>query len=1088
MRTALKLVIALSVLGLGLGLASITAWQLPQLQSDVSQPPGFDSPGQAMDYFVSQRVAAGEREVAGWRYVSAVRQQAKMRPATSAIRREKGGAPGWEFAGPDNVGGRTREVVFSPQDPDVVFAGGVSGGVWKSLDGGLSWRSTGGAMSNLAVMSMIFDPADLQTLYAGTGEGVYVNRPVSRSRGVRGDGIFVSRDNGASWQQLAATAGNDNFDYVNELVFDNAGRLFAATRAGVWRSDDRGVSWQQVHSVSNVEGCSDMVYSAASNRVLVSCGVHSRGAVYASSDGESWQAVIDDPNVGRTRMAVAPSDSNIIYAMSADRLDYGVRRFSRSDDGGLSWNVRFSRGNAGLIETVMLGNAIFQVDESCQNVIWAGGAGWFHNSLGVDPLNPDIVWSGGVDLFRSDDGGFSFRPAARWWVDESRPWYAHGDHHGVYFHPQFDGNSNKRMYISGDGGIFETLDARAPLGLDLCGDAATGVEWIARNSGYFVTQFYHGAVSADGSQILAGAQDNGTYLSNFGDLDSWRRIYGGDGAYSMFDPRDSQRLYVASQYANLQRSDDGGQSFVALAEDLPIDFRNSAFITPTTLDPNNPDRVWLAGHEAFRSDNRGNSWTIIGSLPAIGSDSVTTAIAVTPGDSDRVLLGFNSGHILRSDNASAAQPRFRATQPGTGNVSSITVDPTDPSRIYATYSNFGATHLLRSEDFGASWQPLDGSEDGYRLPDAPAHTLLVNPDAPQQLLLGTDIGLFVSTDGGQRWLADASGLGNVLVEHLELRQVDGGARVYAFTYGSGAFHAPLASLVAEPINPGWSGAWYDVSNPGQGFQVDANPQSGELVLTWYTYLPQSLGDTRSQNLWLIGNAALVDGQSTMTVYRVVRGQFDSDYDEAVEAIGTLTWVFVDCTSAVVSYQLNVDDQSFDGQIEVSRLTPDAACANFRQFGSGAQSKLPVQTAAGGIEYGHSGVWFEASNPGHGLQVEVLPAQQRMVIGWYAYDFAQSADDGTQPPLWLFGDGSYAGDIATVALGSINDGLFAQPSAAPLLNAGTVTFRAHSCDAASIDYQLLLAGVQRAGSIDLVRLTPPTWCADAPVQSAAGTAN
>ncbi|AZZ96930.1 hypothetical protein [Pseudoalteromonas sp. R3] len=168
----------------------------------------------------------------------------------------------WQNLGPDMVGGRTRTLVFHPQNPDILFTAGISGGIWKSVDGGESWQPVANDLPSMAIGTLVFDPSDNNRLFAGSGEGVYVGRGFTNSIGFAGDGIMTSEDGGQTWYQLESTNNNANFQYVNKLHFGAKGRLYAVTNTGIWLSDDKGERWQQALDQSEVVGgCLELAVS-----------------------------------------------------------------------------------------------------------------------------------------------------------------------------------------------------------------------------------------------------------------------------------------------------------------------------------------------------------------------------------------------------------------------------------------------------------------------------------------------------------------------------------------------------------------------------------------------------------------------------------------------------------------------------------------------------------------------------------------------------------------------------------------------------------------------------------------------------------
>ncbi len=165
----------------------------------------------------------------------------------------------WTPLGPGNIGGRTRVVKFHPAVPTTIFAAGVSGGIWKSEDNGTTWGPTGDGLTNIAVNSLLIDPARPDVMYAGTGEGYFREEVRGTGLPLRGSGIYVTTDGARSWQQLPATSTPD-FHWVNDLEFgvNDSRRIYAATRSGVWRSTDHGATWAQLLAVDVRGGCLDL--------------------------------------------------------------------------------------------------------------------------------------------------------------------------------------------------------------------------------------------------------------------------------------------------------------------------------------------------------------------------------------------------------------------------------------------------------------------------------------------------------------------------------------------------------------------------------------------------------------------------------------------------------------------------------------------------------------------------------------------------------------------------------------------------------------------------------------------------------------
>jgi hypothetical protein len=329
---------------------------------------------------------------------------------------------------------------------------------------------------------------------------------------------------------------------------------------------------------------------------------------------------------------------------------------------------------------------------------------------------------------------------------------------------------------------------------DLCQPLQSQVVFYSLNHGLGVTQFYHGAVFPGAKTYLGGAQDNGTVVGNdtWG-TDGWRMIYGGDGGYVAIDPGNPSIVYAQSQYFDLQKSTNGGNTFVSSRRGIPGS-ELFLFIAPLAMDPSDSRRLWTGGRRLWRSTDAAASWT-----PASASfDGVsqTSALAVAPGNGDRIVVGTNSGKILVSDAASSsgASTNWSWSQPSTGFVTGIAFDPADSNVVYATYGGFGGPHLYRSRDGARSFDSL-GTEGTSPIPDVPAHCVLVDPGWSARLFLGTDIGVFVSEDGGESWAAENTGFATVVTECLTLGTgTDGSNYLFAFTHGRGAWRVKLPAV------------------------------------------------------------------------------------------------------------------------------------------------------------------------------------------------------------------------------------------------------------------------------------------------------
>ena len=781
-------------LALALTLAACTA--------TVTTPPRNDQPDGAAEYYSMRRAGSDDpqRDLARAREVmkrmTRFSTAAEVNSAAFA-----GGRPfdKWIPLGPGNIGGRTRALIVDPVEPRTMYAAGVSGGIWKSVEGGRVWTPIGDDLTNIAVNTLVMDPKDNRTLYAGTGEGFFREEVRGTALPLRGYGIYVTHDAGETWTQLASTA-NADFHWVNDLLVSvhDSSRLYAATRSGVWRSANGGATWTRVLPTTVKGGCLDLALRTDRNDdyLFASCGTFERATVYRSANGTSWQAVLSEQQMGRTSLAIAPSNQSVVYALAASNesgnYHQGMLGVFRSEDSGTTWQQ--VAGNAGGnydVSSLLLTNPVVAQTRLCRSKFQEDqfvNMGWYCNTVAVDPLDPNRVWAGGVDLFRSDDGGRTWGVASYWWINESRGQFVHADQHRIVFDPRYDGTTNRTMYVTNDGGVFRTEDARAETAFGekaVCDSDLSKMAFESLNGNYGVTQFYHGAVFKDGRRFIGGTQDNGTIMGNLTDgINGWERVAGGDGGYVAIDPTDEQYIYAAYQNGNILKTGPG-----------PISFRNARqgladyflFVTPFALDPNEPTRLWTGGTRMWGTDSAAERWHPVSTtLPGLVS-----AIAVAPGRSNRVLAGTNSGYIVRSDEATTTSPtsQWASTRPREGFVSSITFDPADANIAWATYAGFGGVHLWRSTDGGVTWSARAGN-----LPDIPVHSLAIDPTRPGRLYLGTDLGVFVSLDDGETWAVENTGFAAAVTEALVIAPGSRGPAVYAFTHGRGAWRTELVPM------------------------------------------------------------------------------------------------------------------------------------------------------------------------------------------------------------------------------------------------------------------------------------------------------
>ena len=879
----------------------------------------FDQPAEALEWYLQKRLPKGEKQLPIERYFQAKEKIKHMKRFSSAKGKDlppqananeteeifdegefpgstggggagdgsasTGGALGtWQSLGPGNVGGRTRVLLIDPTNADVMYAAAVAGGIWKTTNGGNSWAPLDDFLANIAVTCMAFDPSNSNTIYAGTGEGYF------NADGVRGAGIFKSTDAGAHWTRLAATISNTNFFFVNDIVVSpsNGQHVYAATRSGVFRSLDGGNNWN-LEIASNVangaNGAMDLVIRTdqATDYIFAALGTFSRSHIFRNTDAGgsgTWVDVFSEVNGGRTSLAIAPSNQNVIYAMAsciscpagtnpnfptANYTDglLGVFRSTSSGDAG-SWTTQTRNNSATLQDTLLLSNPVNGALTQCGlGTSQFLNQGWYDNVIAVDPTDENKVWAGGVDLFRSDNGGANWAVASYWWFqingtppNNGDPQLVHADNHIIQFHPNYNGTTNQTMFAGNDGGIYKTDNAKTgnvgySVGTTvgggtitptspICGNEFTPggfftvpspVIWGPLNNNYAVTQFYHGLPYPNGQTYFGGTQDNGTNRgTDAAGPNAWARINGGDGGYVAVNPANTNTIFFETTGLSLRRSTNGGASSASVISGIAGDV--FPFITVFRMDPNTPTRLWIGGRFMWRTDNNATNWTRTSNAQQTGGS--ITAMAIAPGNSNNVIDGAASGQLRRTTiglTANAASvlntvwlQTFTPRGNGNGTISWVEYDPSNINNVWATISNFNGTpnvngtsagHVFRSTDGGNTWTLADGTQTAGNvnaIPDIPAHSVAIDPNDGQRIYVGTDLGVFVSLDGGANWARETTGFSNTVVESLTAVNNNGVTSLFAFTHGRGAFKVTIPTSCAT-VNP-LSQAFFSPGNTG----------------------------------------------------------------------------------------------------------------------------------------------------------------------------------------------------------------------------------------------------------------------------------
>jgi hypothetical protein len=499
----------------------------------------------------------------------------------------------WESKGPDNQGGRTRAIVVDKDLPNVLYAGGVSGGIYKSTNGGTSWiRKIYSAEFGGLIISCMTQAKDTEgTLYAGTGEGFFTNLIPTPGDGSHtgniGGGVYKSVDRGETWTFLTSTdpskTGNSKWQNVQAIATHpvNPSTIYAGTDGGLYKSTDKGETWGS--SALDLPGgytsrtIIDLQISPDGQTIFVAVtnSNNSRCRVYRAINGTETFELVDGISeyTKRISLGIAPSNPNYIYALATSNglggyITQYMEGIYRSTDNGDTW------------EKIVDGNTSTDPID---------GQGTYNSCIGIDPYNEHRFFVGGVGFY-----AWEFKPVQNitlWYQAASRtefldnenqyknPRYVHADKHTIVF----DTKTNPyRMYLGHDGGISVSFDAqneKYPSYKDI-------------NQGYITTQFFGLGAATDG-YIVGGTQDNGTFrIEVFGLTgSSGTEILFNDGFNAEISSIDPRMYFFEYQSGNIYRSNDRGKNREALIYDND---KNYPPLPTSQLGWNTPFRLWEA--------------------------------------------------------------------------------------------------------------------------------------------------------------------------------------------------------------------------------------------------------------------------------------------------------------------------------------------------------------------------------------------------------------------------------------------------------------------------------------------------------------
>jgi len=725
----------------------------------------------------------------------------------------------WTGIGPDTVGGRSRAIMFDPTDVSNkrVFAAGTSGGLWRNNDitnKATTWTKVNDFMDNLTIVSLAYDPTSTSTWYAATGE---IETSVTP-----GIGVFKSTDAGVTWSHLPnSSAYKFNSDIVvrNEggtgVIYLGSGNIYIGDEigdpvtangkfvgtSGLFRSADGGTTWTQVleQSNSNNQLISDLRIDG-NNNLLAATGKNEfddlGGDLYKCSgvncNGAGSFTKIYDGSGKRTLFSVAASDQNTIYIISQSTNENSgsddIGYFKKTINGGTTW-------------TDITIPKVYDINNNpCTEGTnhFSRAQAFYCLVLEVHPSDPDVVLLGGIDMYRSINGGTSFSIISSWVRDNSGMCseYMHADHHAAVFRP---GNTNEVVF-GNDGGI-----AYSPNVGDKTNTNPTFQDHVL---GYVTSQFYSADISPTlgAKEYLGGLQDNGSNEWDAANNNLTVEVTGGDGGVAHIDQTQGNIQVTATTMNSYNFTED---DWASSALEVTGGTMTGRFINPTDYDDTN--NILYGGSNA----NQISRASGFGTGSAALTDGITvnldggqaSTIKVDPVTPTTIYIGTEAGKLFKVMNANSGTSLTSTALAVTGvaagaYTSSIDIQKDNANHILVTYSNFGISSVFESTDGGSSWTDLDAPAMGtMNIPDLPVRWGIFNPANSDQVLLGTDLGIWTTDNINgttSEWEATNDGLANVRIDMIKYRTSDN--TFVAGTHGRGMYIGRTSSSNCNVAN------------------------------------------------------------------------------------------------------------------------------------------------------------------------------------------------------------------------------------------------------------------------------------------------
>ena len=795
----------------------------------------------------------------------------------------------WESRGPFNKGGRTRAFAVDVLNSNVLLAGSVTGGMWRSSNAGQTWTktTTPDQLASVSCIAQDTRAGHQNVWYYGSGEEFYgVVSGTSFTALLSGDGMWKSIDNGQTWSHLLSTASgtpqnimqNGSYDFVWRIVPDHTNLtqdvVYAAVYNGVIRSWDGGQTWEHVLGFTTSASEFVDIMMTPSGVLYATFGDNSTngGGFFRSTDGTNWTAISpgNSPiaNLRRTVMTYNPQNENEIYFLgeALNNANYPIGHFL--------YKYTYVDGTAA--NDVWENRSANLPSDPCNLYIGVDfDFGTFRTQNSYDmciahhPTQPNVLFIGGCNIHRSTDafatpdndkwiGGYRCNPTTPWQ-------YSYPNHHSDQHSFAFDWNNPNKMYNTNDGGLYRTDDV-----------LADSISWTPLNNGYVTTQFYTNAIEqghVSNDFVMGGMQDNGSWITNTANnVSAWKEVHADDGSYCQI-PEGRNFVVTSSQQGKLfKKTIDQNGNLTGTERIDPDNGPSALFINPLLLDPWT-HRLFVAGNKMiwyldgidtisvtnnYINKRAEGSWNYYAGSTITLTQGSISCLDQAYADNSVLYFGSTQGKLFKLTDLYGNTTKTNITSsifPTNAYTSSLATHDLNSDEVMVSFSNFGKRSIFHSLDGGSNWvdvsgnleENLDGSGNGPAV-----YWVEIYPSSPAIYFAGTSAGLF-STDllAGDNtiWsMEGANTIGNAVVNMVTARGFDGTVAVATHANGMFTTHLPPVEAMAVIEKPSPKINLTTFPNPATdvvNFQTTL--QAGEQV-EWVVYSMQ--GQRMDSRIWI----------------------------------------------------------------------------------------------------------------------------------------------------------------------------------------------------------------------------------------------